>query len=156
MLNPEKLAKNIEERAQKDLLEGNIGGCALIVKESGKTVYQNCFGYERLGKDMPVTEKSLFRLASMTKPITVSCALALMDEGKISLCDPIEKYLPECKKMHLRTPNGDGTFEDHGVLSEKITVEQLLCHSSGIVSGGMFDRMTDKDKKQEMRHINIM
>ena len=73
--------------------------------------------------------------------------LALMDEGKISLCDPIEKYLPECKKMHLRTPNGDGTFEDHGVLSEKITVEQLLCHSSGIVSGGMFDRMTDNDRK---------
>lgn len=147
MLNPETLAKNIEDRAKKDLAEGNIGGCAVIVKESGKTVYQNCFGVERHGENQPVTEKSLFRLASMTKPITVSCALALMDEGKISLYDPIEKYLPECKDMHLRTPKGDGTYEDHGILETKITVEQLLCHSSGIVGGGMYDMMTDEDRK---------
>ena len=146
MLQIKLLEKNIEERMQGDLSEGNIGGAAVAVTEGGQVIYKKCFGYESLTENKPICENSLFRLASMTKPITTACALSLVDEGRLSLSDDIAKYLPECASLPLRTPNGDGTFTDGGVISG-ITVEQLFCHSSGIVSGGMFDQMTKKDRE---------
>ena len=108
VLNVEKLKQNIEATVQSDLDSGKVGGAALTVRQSGKVVYQGCFGEN-------VTEKTVFRLASMTKPVTAVAVLVLMDRGLVGLHDPVEKFLPGFK--------GSG-----------ITVFHLLTHSSGLGS----------------------
>ena len=70
LLNPAKLQVNVEKRAKHDLEEQNISGISLIVKQNGETVYRNCFGTTVPGGKTPVTPNTLFRMASMTKPIT--------------------------------------------------------------------------------------
>src|SRR5262249_33645271 len=72
----------------------------------------------------------IFRIASMTKPITSVAALMLVDEGKITLDDPISKYAPEFSKMRvLRSP--DGPLDETDESARAITVEDLLTHRSG-------------------------
>lgn len=96
-----------------------VGVVALVAKD-GQLVYQRAAGYADRERRIPVTGRTIFRLASMTKTIVSATALALVDRGKLSLDDPVHKWLPEFRPRLL-----DGR-------QPTITVRQLMTHTSGL------------------------
>lgn len=89
----------VENRIKQDLISGHIDGAAVSVLKAGKVLYENQFGN--------ITENSLFRIASMTKPITGAGVMLLAERGALQLTDPVVKYLPgfptELQIRHLLT-----------------------------------------------------
>lgn len=124
----EKLERNIGEVARYDLDRHNICGSSYCIWQ-GDTVFTRHFGHISPGGE-PVGEDTLFRLASMTKPVTAAAALLLVDRGLLSLSDPVKKYRPEFGDIHVVTPEG----KDLGVTRTDVTIRHLLSHTSGFGS----------------------
>lgn len=108
IIDSEKLKQKIEATLRADMDSGKVGAAVMAVRQKGKLVYQGLFGEN-------VTEKTVFRMASMTKPVTAAAVLVLIDRGLVQLHDPVSKYLP-------------------GFHPDKITLFHLLTHSSGLGS----------------------
>ena len=133
-LNKSLLCEKLIARAENDLSEHNISGASLIVKQCGKTVFRRHFGTSSpVGSD-PVTDDTLFRLASMTKPITSVAVMSLYERGKLDLYDPIEKYLPQFADRYTAEVTDDGVRLVRPV-SVKPTILHLLTHTSGLLNG---------------------
>jgi CubicO group peptidase (beta-lactamase class C family) len=131
----EKLA-SLGDYFRAQVAEHKIPGAVVLVQQHGKPVYSETFGNRDSGH--PMTADSIFRLYSMTKPITSVAAMMLVEEGKLRLDDPLSKYIPAFAdtKVGLDTKGGDehATF---GLvpLQRPITIEDLLKHTSGITYG---------------------
>src|ERR1700738_782964 len=91
--NPEKLAK-IGEFFKNETTTGKIAGALLLIQQHGKPVYHESFGVQDVTTKAPITDKTIFRLYSMTKPITSVAAMTLIEDGKIKLYDPVAIYIP--------------------------------------------------------------
>lgn len=154
ILNRLALAEAIECRAEADLAAYNIGGASVLVAQAGQTVYKNHFGTSNPSGEA-VSDSTLFRLASMTKPITAVAAMILVDRGLLSLEDTIEMFYPSFASMHVRGENGE-LLTTH----QKITVRNLLNHTSGIGSGEVWvdavSKMTADDIKSVDRFVEFM
>ena len=134
-LNADRLRENVERRIALDLAENNVSGVAMIVKQNGKTVYRNCFGTTVPGGNTPVTESTLFRMASMTKPVTGVAVMRLVEEGKIRLEDNVEQYLPAYANMRVAILDDKEQVIGSVPAQNKIKILHLLTHSSGLGSG---------------------
>lgn len=132
IINEKKLRNNMENRILSDIESGIVGGVAVSVMQDGKVVYKGCFGDEKTGTK--VSDKTLFRLASMTKPITAAAALLLWDQGKLDLDMPISRVLPEFGDMNVGRMV-DGKAQVAFASKTPVTVRHLLSHSSGLGSG---------------------
>ncbi|MBQ8525918.1 MAG: beta-lactamase family protein [Clostridia bacterium] len=149
LLNKKILETNIEEIARYDLEENNIFGSAYIVCQGGEVVYKKHFGVTELSSKTPVSDDTIFRLASMTKPVTAMAMLILIDRGLISLSDPVKKYLPQFDKIHVVPEAGT----DLGETKTDVTVMHLLTHTSGLGSGKPVN-MTAKDRETVQDTVN--
>ena len=99
-LSAGKLAE-LKPALQKLVDEGKIPGGVVVVARHGKVAYETTFGYRDLASKSPMTEDTIFAIASMTKPITCVAVMMLVEQGKLGLDDPVEKYLPELKDMRV-------------------------------------------------------
>lgn len=108
----------------------------LIVARHGKIAYNYLTGYQSVEKGTPLTERSLHRMYSMTKPITSAALMMLVEQGKLLLSDPVHLYLgPKWKKKNMSvfvTGSYDGKDYDTTPCEHTVTVEMLLTHTSGI------------------------
>jgi CubicO group peptidase (beta-lactamase class C family) len=120
--------------------EGKIAGAVAAVARSGKLAYLEAVGVQDLDTRAPMTERSLFRIYSMTRQITAVGAMMLHEEGKFALTDPVAKYLPEFRDIMVRAPEGPRKP------ARAITIEDLLLHTSGIN-----DRQTDLYRQEKVR-----
>jgi CubicO group peptidase (beta-lactamase class C family) len=120
--------------------ERKIAGAVAAVARKGKLAYFETVGVQDLDSRTPMSERSLFRIYSMTRPITAVAAMMLHEEGKFALTDPISKYLPEFRTVMVRAPEGPRKA------AREITVEDLLLHTSGIN-----DRQTDLYREEKVR-----
>src|SRR6516162_8559607 len=116
-----------ERRIQKVLQGavdgGQLAGAAAAVWRDGD-IETACAGWQDMETRLPVERDTIFRIASMTKPITSLAALMLVDEGKIALNDPISAYAPEFSQMRvLRSP--DGPLDETENCAQTITFEHL-------------------------------
>jgi CubicO group peptidase (beta-lactamase class C family) len=116
-----KLAQ-IDERMKEFVEEKQIAGAVTLVARDGKIVYLGAVGLADIEENRPMREDTLFAIASMTKPITATAVMILRDDGKLSLDDPVAKYLPEFKDATL---NGKPP-------EKEITLRHLLTHTSGL------------------------
>ena len=115
---------------QKVVDAGELAGAATLIWRDGQT-QTVCVGWRDLEAGLPIERDTIFRIASMTKPITSVAALTLVDEGKIALTDPISRYAPEFLRMRvLRSPSG--SLEDTDPAERSITFEDLLTHRAGL------------------------
>jgi len=118
---------------QTSVDNGDLAGAAAAVWRDG-AIQAACAGWRDIEAHLPIERDTIFRIASMTKPITSVAALMLVDEGRIALRDPISKYAPEFSQMRvLRSP--DGPLEETDAIARPITVEDLLTHRSGLTYG---------------------
>ena len=151
------LKKNIESIASYDLSRNKVFGSAYLVFQNNETVYKNSFGYTNLSKKTPVGEKTLFRLASMTKPITAVAALILVERGLIDLYDTVEKYLPEFSDIKIISPDSNGNFTVISEPSKKVRIINLLNHTSGIgTNPEKMQLMTDNDRKSTDNFLSFL
>lgn len=127
-LDLKRLDVNITDIAEYDLRENNLFGSSYYVYQSGE-VYKKHFGKTGINEN-PVDDDTIFRIASMTKPITAFAVLILIDRGIISLRDKVKRFIPEFKNIHVVTEEG----EDLGVVKTDVTIRHLLTHTSGFGS----------------------
>ena len=117
-----------------DAAPSQVSGAVIVVGSSKGIAYQEALGQQNIEGKQPMGKDSLFRIASMTKPITAIGIMILQDEGKLSVEDPVEKYLPEFKGQMLI----DRREGDKLVLKKPerpITIRDLLTHTSGLPGG---------------------
>ncbi len=150
VLNKEVLTRAVDARFAGDLAAERVSGAAASVWQDGECVYRRFVGTTVPHGDVPVNEKSLFRLASMTKPVTAVAVLLLAEQGRLHLDDPIERYLPEFRDRRLWAIAPDGTVIDRGAIQTKPTILHLLTHTSGLCGGALGDR-ADKQMPHDAR-----
>ena len=143
----------IDVAIEKLLAENQIAGCSLIVRRREGIVYNKNYGYSNLGTKEAINEKSIYRIMSMSKALTVAVVLKLIEDKKIGLYDEVQEYIPSLKKRRVvydeRFINVDlkdikNTLLTLSLIGEdviqtkpcrEITVFDLLTHSSGIEQG---------------------
>ncbi|WP_415750628.1 serine hydrolase domain-containing protein [Burkholderia sp. BCC1996] len=119
----ERLAASIDCVLQASILDGFIAGAAIGVYHKNRFVYGRAAGYSDIEAFQPMCFDSMFRLASMTKPVVSVVALALIDEGAFSLDDPVVRWLP---RFQPRLHNGT---------APELTIRHLLTHTAGLSYG---------------------
>src|SRR5439155_15627138 len=115
-----------------------IPGAIVLIQHHGQPVYFKCFGKRDVEKGTPMTADAVFPIHSVTKTITGVGAMMLVDRGKISLDDPVSKYIPSFAGMKVGVERKDDTGRpvlDLAPLRRPINIEDLLLHTSGITYG---------------------
>ncbi|HEV2379003.1 MAG TPA: serine hydrolase domain-containing protein [Terriglobia bacterium] len=134
----ERLAR-ITRLFQAKVDEGTVPGVVLLVAREGKCIYFQALGYQDREKRTPMKPDVIFRIASMSKPITSVAAMMLAEEGQIDLLAPVSQYLPEFKDVKVGVEKIDpGTGKPALSLEapqRPMTVQDLLRHTSGLVYG---------------------
>ena len=114
--------------------EGQLAGAAALVWRNGTVQQIATVGRRDLASGAPVERDTIFRIASLTKPVTSVAALTLLDEGRFDLDEPITEVAPEFSRMRvLRDPNGPLDQTDEAICP--ITFRDLLTHRSGLTYG---------------------
>lgn len=113
---------------------GDLSGFVTMIWKDGEIVQVNTLGKRNIETGAPMQRDTLFRIASMTKPVTSAAALMLMEEGKFELSDPITKFAPEFKKMRV-LKDAEGPLDDTVPAERDITFDDLFTHRSGLAYG---------------------
>jgi CubicO group peptidase (beta-lactamase class C family) len=116
---------------------GQIPGAVVLIARNDKVAYFQAFGFRDREQKIAMTTDSIFRIASMTKPIVSVGAMMLAEEGKLDIAAPVSKYLPEFKDLQVRVEQVDpATGKTETVMQPQIrpmTVQDLLRHTAGLV-----------------------
>jgi CubicO group peptidase (beta-lactamase class C family) len=119
-----------------------IAGAVAVVLQNGKVVLTSAVGKQDVEAGIPMSPNTIFRIASMTKPITSSAVMMLVDQGRIDLSDPVSRYLPEFKFMMVATPkhkddaakkSGDSSKED-AAKKTSVSSKEDAAKKSGVAS----------------------
>lgn len=133
--SPDKL-KRVGDYIRNEIATGKIPGAILLIQQHGKPVYLENFGVRDPATGLPMTEETIFRLYSMTKPITSVAAMMLVEDGKLALGDPVSKYIPDFAdmKVGIEMP-GEKPALVLEPLNHPMSIEDLLRHTSGLTYG---------------------
>ena len=110
---------------------GDLSGFVTLIWRKGEVVQVETIGQRDVEAGLPMTRATLFRIASMTKPVTSIAALMLLEEGKLRLEDPITRWMPEFAGMQVLR-DAAGPLEDTYPAPRDITVEDLMTHRAGL------------------------
>jgi CubicO group peptidase (beta-lactamase class C family) len=128
-LSPTRLAR-LGGVLAEEVARGRVPGAVALVARRGKLGYFECCGQLDAARGAPMAKDSIFRIYSMTKPVTSVAAMMLWEEGRFLLDDPIAQYLPELAHLEVASEQGG---ELHRVpLDRSVTIQDLLRHTSGI------------------------
>jgi len=122
---------------QGEVDKGAIPGAVVLLAREGKVVYLQALGYRDREKKMAMKADAIFRIASMSKPITSVAVMMLAEEGKIDLIAPVSQYLPEFKDVKVGVEKTDASGKTMALEEPRraMTVQDLLRHTSGLVYG---------------------
>ncbi|MGC2657883.1 MAG: serine hydrolase domain-containing protein [Bryobacteraceae bacterium] len=110
-------------------------GIVTIVARHGAVAAFDAVGFQDIESQKPMKRDSMFRIASLTKPITCAGIMILVDEGKLAVIDPVEKFLPDFKDIKVNSCVGRSGYGCTGVgPGRPINVEDLMTHTSGLPS----------------------
>ena len=135
-MDASRLAR-IPARMKEFVTAGKTAGVVTLVARHGHVASLEAVGYQDLETKTPMRTDSIFRIASLTKPVTCAGVMILVDEGRLSLIDPVEKFLPEFKGLRLNPCGTRGGYNCETVSpSRPINIIDLMTHTSGIADGG--------------------
>jgi CubicO group peptidase (beta-lactamase class C family) len=130
--------KRLSDRLEEGVQKGEIPGAVVLIARNGKIVMFDAFGFRDREAKAPMKTDTIFRIASMTKPIVSVAAMILAEEGKLSLAEPVSKYIPAFAetKVAVERKNPDGTVEQ-GLEPQirPMTIQDLMRHTSGLTYG---------------------
>ncbi len=148
-LSGERLAR-ITEMMKRHIAAGEISGGVTLVARHGRIAHFEATGVTDIDSKKPMTKDAVFRIASMTKPVTGVAIMMMMEEGRLTITDPVSKYIPSFKDLRVavaepkrRTASAAGGDEPAALkyyatpAQREITIRDLLTHVSGLASGAM-------------------
>jgi len=157
--SPERLAR-VREAVQRHVDAGQVSGAVTLVARRGKIAHFESYGVMDLESKKPMPKDGIFRLASMSKPITAVAVMMMVEEGKVRLTDPVSRFIPEFRGAKVAMPRpgaraggppagpgapGGGPSGERAAApafdtvsaARDITIRDLLTHGSGLMSGGL-------------------
>jgi CubicO group peptidase (beta-lactamase class C family) len=146
-LSRQRLA-NIERHLRERYIDpGKIAGAVTLVARRGSVAYRSALGLADLERGRPMTEDTVFRIYSMTKPITSVAMMMLVEEARCALSDPVHRYLPEWEGLRVHRYGAWPTFVTDPP-QRPMTIHDLLTHMSGLTYGFMFRDAVDAAYRQ--------
>src|SRR5712671_7139393 len=130
--------ERVGDYVRNEIATGKIPGAVILVQQHGHPVYFESFGVRDVASQLPMTADSIFRLYSMSKPVTSVAAMMLVEDGKLRLDDPVSKYIPDFADVKVGVEKHDQDGKPALVLeplNRPITIEDLLRHTSGLTYG---------------------
>ena len=137
-----------------DVEKGTIPGAVALIARHGELAYLESFGFRDREKQLPMAADTIFRIASMTKPMVSVAIMMLSEEGRLRLVNPVSTYLPELKELQVgvEVAGAAGTPELRlEPARREMTVQDLLRHTSGVTYGQFGDSLV----KQAYRAANV-
>src|SRR5512138_551634 len=130
--DPGRLTR-IDSVLQRAVDRSEIGGAVALVLKDGETVYEKAFGWADREANRRMTADAVFRIASQTKALTSVAAMSLVEEGKLSLDDPVSRFIPafEHTTVAVHADTGRAIIP----AKRRITIHDLLTHTAGISYG---------------------
>ena len=125
---------------------GQLAGALGLIYRKGEIAYSNSFGQRELETGRPMTEDTIFRIYSMTKPITAVAALMLFEDGQFLLDDPVATYLPEFADVQVFA----GDLENLEPPERPMNVKDLFMHTAGLSYGWGQDSPVEKMYRQSV------
>jgi len=132
---PRKLAKLNDHLQKRYLAPQKIAGCSVRIVRNGVTACDTSLGMMDLERQKGMRDDTIFRIYSMSKPITSVALMMLFEEGRFQLTDPIYKFIPSWRQ-HQVWVEGEGESMVTRPLTAPMTIQHLLCHTSGLTYGG--------------------
>jgi CubicO group peptidase (beta-lactamase class C family) len=129
-LSPAKLAR-VGALVQAAVDKNQTAGAVVLIARRGKVAYLETFGKSNISTGEPMARDAIFRIHSMSKPITTAAALVLYDDGKFKLDEPVSRYLPEFKGLRVHAGKADETVE----CTREMTIRDLMRHTAGLTYG---------------------
>ena len=118
---------------QERIDAAKLSGVVLMVAQDGEILMNEALGYQNVEDQVPMSTDTIFRIFSMTKPVTGTALMMLYDEGKFELDDPVEQHLPELAGMQVFvSQNDDGSWETVPA-EHPMTVRELMSHTGGLM-----------------------
>jgi CubicO group peptidase (beta-lactamase class C family) len=144
----------IHETVQRYVESGQLAGAVTLVARRGRIAHFETHGFMDLEAKRPMQKDAIFRIASMSKPVTGVAIMMLVEDGKVRLNDPVSRFIPEFKEMKVAvikpgyvappvTPGQPAPVPDYYTVpaNREITVRDLLTHTSGLESGNLGNRV---------------
>ena len=134
------------QQAMRGLVDdGKLAGVTTLVARHGKVVHLDAYGVQDLESKKPVTKDTIFRIASMTKPIAGVAMMMLWEEGKWTLDDPVAKHIPEFAGLKVKSANGEVPQ------TRPMTMRQLMSHTAGFGTSGSYEGQNISDRTQPLQ-----
>jgi CubicO group peptidase (beta-lactamase class C family) len=130
--------KRIGDYFDNEVSLGRIPGAVVLIQQHGKPVFFEAFGMRDPATKAPMTKDAIFRIYSMSKPVTSVAVMMLVDDGKVALHDPLSRYIPAFDDVKVgvsKTDGGGKPVLELEPLQRPITIKDLLRHTSGITYG---------------------
>ncbi len=141
-LSSDRLA-NIKHKLSAYVEAGNVAGFVTLVVRQGEVAHLESIGHRDAGQKLPMELDTIFRIYSMTKPVTSVALMMLYERGKFQLYDPVSKYIPAFAKT--RVLSGYGFLGKELVEQDPpMTVQHLLTHTAGLSYGFFYDTPIDE------------
>lgn len=118
-------------------------GAVSLVSSNGNVVQSHAYGYRDLARSAPMRGDSIFRIYSMTKTAATIAVLMLMEEGRVTLDDPVAKFLPEFAHLQVMV-GGTADAPQLRAASNQLTLHHLLTHTAGFATGGAADKQASR------------
>ncbi len=132
----------LSEALEQSLQDNGAPGAVALIVRNGHVVYERAFGHRTPAREQAMTTDMIFRIYSMTKPITSVAVMMLWEEGAFNLNDPVAMYLPEFRDAKVAIQDeAQSKIIDTVTPSRPITIQDLLRHTSGMTYG-IFGAMT--------------
>jgi len=128
-LSSERLLR-LKSVIQAEIDANRMPGAVVMIARRGKLAYSETLGFLDRDKGLPLRPDSIFRIMSMTKPLTAVMTMMLVEEGKLQLADPVAKYLPAFAAMNVLVTDKDGNVTTEPA-KKPITIQDLLRHTAG-------------------------
>ena len=143
--------RRIEDHLKRRYLDsGRFPGTQLVVYRRGQIAHSAVQGFADVARKAPVRDDTIFRIYSMTKPITSVAFMMLFEEGRVALDEPVHKYIPEWKNLGVFAGGTAKTFRTTPPARPMLIVD-LLRHTSGLTYG--FQERTNVDAAYRERNI---
>ena len=130
--------ERVGDYLRNEITTGKIPGAIVLIQRHGRPVYFETLGVRSIESRHPMTADTIFRLYSMSKPITSVAAMMLVEDGKLALGDPLSKYIPAFADVRVgfeKRDDGGMAILTREPLRRPITIEDLLRHTSGLTYG---------------------
>jgi CubicO group peptidase (beta-lactamase class C family) len=140
--------ERLSDMFRADCAAGTIPGAVILILRRDELAYHEAFGYSNRRTMLPMQRDCIFRIASMTKPVTVVAALLLLEQGKLLLADPVSKYIPQFGALEVGVESTDPASGERRLglegLVRPVTVHDLMRHTAGLTYGQFGDSLVQR------------